>query len=121
MFFSYGEPCGSATYYGYSLAALYIGPVCITVQKVWTAFYIISTRQGIDPERGSFLTVQIKRGGEIRKEISLYDFLPRVALDSTGDGDVIFVAPREHTVRVVGLVENAKRFEFLGREIRFQI
>lgn len=33
-----------------------------------------------------------------------------------GDGDVIFVAPREHTVRVAGLVENAKRFEFLGGE-----
>jgi len=33
-------------------------------------------------------------------------------LTQLSDGDVIFVAPRQSTVKVVGLAENAKRFEF---------
>ena len=69
---------------------------------------------GIDPDRGSFLDVQVKRGTRIRADINLYDFLldgeiPQVQL---ADGDVIFVGPRANTVRVEGLAENAKRFEF---------
>jgi hypothetical protein len=32
-----------------------------------------------------------------------------------GDGDVIFVAPRQNTVKVSGLAENAKRFEYSDR------
>ena len=69
---------------------------------------------GIDPDRGSFLNVQVKRGTNVRAHINLYDFLlngeiPQVQL---ADGDVIFVAPRTNTVRVEGLAENAKRFEF---------
>lgn len=69
---------------------------------------------GIDPERGSFLNVQVKRGDQIRAAISLYDFLldGRLPLVQLGDGDVIFVAPRQNTVKVSGLAENAKRFEF---------
>ena len=69
---------------------------------------------GIDPERGSFLSVQVKRNGTLRGEVNLYDFLlkgnmPQIQL---ADGDVIFVAPRQSTVAVKGLAENAKRFEF---------
>ena len=69
---------------------------------------------GIDPERGSFLAVQVKRGSAVRASANLYDFLlngtmPQVQLS---DGDVIFVAPRQNTVKVAGLAENAKRFEF---------
>ncbi|WP_020654752.1 polysaccharide biosynthesis/export family protein [Massilia niastensis] len=71
---------------------------------------------GIDPDRGSFLTVQVKRGQQVRATINLYDFLldgtiPQIQLS---DGDVIFVAPRQSTVRVSGLAANAKRFEFTG-------
>lgn len=71
---------------------------------------------GIDPERGSFLTVQVKRGQQVRATINLYDFLvegviPQIQLS---DGDVIFVTPRHNTVRVTGLAANAKRFEFTG-------
>jgi protein involved in polysaccharide export with SLBB domain len=70
---------------------------------------------GIDPDRGSFLNVQVKRGTTVRATISLYDFLlngqmPQVQL---ADGDVIFVGTRSNTVLVSGLAENAKRFEFL--------
>ena len=74
---------------------------------------------GIDPDRGSFLDVQVKRGTRIRADINLYDFLldgeiPQVQL---ADGDVIFVGPRANTIQVEGLAENAKRFEFSKPEL----
>lgn len=69
---------------------------------------------GIDPERGSFLSVQVKRGQQVRTTANLYDFLLNGTLPLTqlSDGDVIFVGPRQNTVKVAGLAENAKRFEF---------
>jgi protein involved in polysaccharide export with SLBB domain len=71
---------------------------------------------GIDPERGSFLDVQVKRGSQVRATVSLYDFLlqGRMPLTQLADGDVIFVAPRQNTLKVSGLAENARRFEFGG-------
>lgn len=73
---------------------------------------------GIDPERGSFLKVQVKRGNAIRAEVNLYDFLlaGRLPLVQLADGDVILVSPRQHTVKVSGLAENAKRFEFAAAD-----
>jgi protein involved in polysaccharide export with SLBB domain len=69
---------------------------------------------GIDPERGSFHYVQVKRGQQVRADVSLYDFLldGRMPLIQLADGDVIFVPPRQNTIKVTGLAENAKRFEF---------
>ncbi len=69
---------------------------------------------GIDPERGSFLNIQVKRGQQVRTTANLYDFLfsGMLPLTQLSDGDVIFVAPRQNTVKVAGLAENAKRFEF---------
>lgn len=69
---------------------------------------------GIDPERGSFLNVQVKRGQRVRASVNFYDFLFNgiMPLVQLADGDVIFVAPRQNTLRVSGLAENAKRFEF---------
>lgn len=69
---------------------------------------------GIDHERGSFLQVQVKRDKNIRARINLYDFLlsgtaPMVQL---ADGDVILVTARRNTVKVSGLAENTRRFEF---------
>lgn len=74
---------------------------------------------GIDVERGSFLDVQVKRGQQVRATVNLYDFLlqgsiPQIQLS---DGDVIFIAPRQNTVRVTGLAANAKRFEFAGADL----
>lgn len=71
---------------------------------------------GIDADRGSFLDVQVKRGTEVRAKVNLYNFLldGRLPLVQLGDGDVIFVTPRQHTVKVSGLAENTKRFEFSG-------
>lgn len=69
---------------------------------------------GVDLERGSFLTIQVKRGSDVRAIVNLYDFLldGRLPVIQLTDGDVIFVAPRQNTVTVAGLAENAKRFEF---------
>jgi protein involved in polysaccharide export with SLBB domain len=69
---------------------------------------------GIDVDRGSFLTVQVKRGNHTRATLSLYDFIlqGKMPVIQLADGDVIFVSPREHTVKVNGLAGNAKRFEF---------
>jgi protein involved in polysaccharide export with SLBB domain len=69
---------------------------------------------GIDPDRGSFLNVQVKRGKQTRTTLSLYDFLlqGRIPLIQLADADVIFVSPRQNTVVVAGKVANAKRFEF---------
>ncbi len=69
---------------------------------------------GIDTERGSFLDVQVKRGSQVRARVSLYDFLLKGMTPSVqlADGDVILVGPRQNTLRVAGLAENAKRFEF---------
>lgn len=71
---------------------------------------------GIDPDRGSFLSVQVKRGAQVRSTVNLYDFLLGgvMPLIQFSDGDVIFVVPRQHTVKVSGLAANAKRFEFTG-------
>jgi protein involved in polysaccharide export with SLBB domain len=72
---------------------------------------------GIDPERGSFLNVQVRRGSATRATANLYEFLleGRMPLIQLADGDVIFVSPRQNTVRVSGLAENARRFEFSER------
>jgi len=69
---------------------------------------------GIDPERGSFLRVEVKRGKKLRHKINLYDFLLSGAMPLVqfADGDVIFVTPRKYTVKVSGLAENPNRFEF---------
>jgi protein involved in polysaccharide export with SLBB domain len=74
---------------------------------------------GIDAERGSFLDVQAKRGAQIRARLNLYDFLlkGRIPLVQLADGDVIFVPPRQNTVKATGLAENAKRFEFKGQSL----
>ncbi|NOT21327.1 MAG: polysialic acid transporter [Nitrospiraceae bacterium] len=74
---------------------------------------------GIDLERGSFLNIQVKRGTQIRKNMSLYDFLleGRIPQVQLADGDIIFVSSRQKTVTVSGLAENAKRFEFSGAEL----
>jgi protein involved in polysaccharide export with SLBB domain len=71
---------------------------------------------GIDPQRGSFLKVEVKRGEQLRHAANLYDFLldGRMPLVQLADGDVIFVTPRQHTLSVEGLASNTNVFEFSG-------
>lgn len=69
---------------------------------------------GVDPDRGSFVDISIRRGDTIRKRLSLYDFLLKGRLDLAqfSDGDVIVVGPRQHTFAISGEVYNAYDFEF---------
>ncbi|WP_374496642.1 polysaccharide biosynthesis/export family protein [Vogesella indigofera] len=69
---------------------------------------------GVDPQRGSYIDVMIKRGGEVRKRVDLYDFLLNGTLElmQFQDGDVIVVGPRKHTFSVEGEVFNPNDFEF---------
>lgn len=69
---------------------------------------------GVDPQRGSYVDVVIKRGGEVRKRVNLYDFLLNGTLELTQfqDGDVIVVGSRKHTFSVEGEVFNPYDFEF---------
>jgi len=69
---------------------------------------------GIDPERGSFIEVEVKRGATVRARVNLYQFLFRgiMPVVPLADGDVIFVGPRQQTVTVQGLASNAAIFEF---------
>ena len=64
---------------------------------------------GIDPDRGSFLDVLVQRGSTLRARVNLYDFLlqGRMPTIQLASGDVIFVPPRQSTVRVSGLAANA--------------
>lgn len=74
---------------------------------------------GIDPQRGSFLKVEVKRGEQLRYTANLYDFLlqGQMPLVQLADGDVIFVTPRLHTVTVRGLAANDNVFEFPGQTL----
>lgn len=74
---------------------------------------------GIDTERGSFLAVKVQRNGQQRATVNLYDFLLKGVMPAIqlGSGDVIFVPPRQSTVKVSGLAANAKRFEFVGSQV----
>lgn len=71
---------------------------------------------GIDADRGSFLNVQVKRGSTVRGTHNLYDFLldGRMPLQQLADGDVVFVQPRQSTVKVSGMASTPQRFEFTG-------
>jgi protein involved in polysaccharide export with SLBB domain len=69
---------------------------------------------GIDVDRGSFLNIEVKRGDRVRASVDLYQFLlqGKIPMVQLAEGDVIFVAQRQSTVRVSGLVASANRFEF---------
>ncbi|XID75573.1 polysaccharide biosynthesis/export family protein [Alkanindiges sp. WGS2144] len=69
---------------------------------------------GVDPERGSYVDIQILRNGKHIQYVNLYDFLlaGRITPFAFKDGDVIVVAPRKHTFSIGGEVYNAYDFEF---------
>jgi len=70
---------------------------------------------GIDPERGSFIEVIIKRGNKTHKTLDLYDFLlnGNMPLLQFQDGDTVLISARKSTVIVNGLAQNQNRFETL--------
>ena len=69
---------------------------------------------GVDPERGSYIDIQIRRNGGLVQQVNLYDFLLAGQLQPFAfqDGDVITVAPQKKTFAVSGQVQNPYTFEF---------
>jgi protein involved in polysaccharide export with SLBB domain len=79
-----------------------------------SVLYYLDRAGGIDPARGSYLEVDVLRGGKPRAKVNLYSFLLDGRIDplQLQDGDAIVVAPRKHTVQVSGQVLNPYIFEF---------
>ncbi len=79
-----------------------------------SVLYYLDRAGGIDPDRGSYLQVNVLRGGQPRASINLYAFLleGRIAPLQLQDGDTVVVQPRRHTVLVGGEVANPYLFEF---------
>ncbi|MEC7120182.1 MAG: polysaccharide biosynthesis/export family protein [Pseudomonadota bacterium] len=74
---------------------------------------------GVDPERGSYVDIEIRRNGVVKQQVNLYDFLLAGDLKSYSfkDGDVIVVAPRKYSFSVIGEVYNPYDFEFDTNEL----
>ena len=79
-----------------------------------TAIAYLDRAGGVDPEKGSFIDIQILRNGVPIQIVNLYDFLiqGQIRPFSFRDGDVVVVGPRKHTFNVTGEVFNQNNFEF---------
>jgi protein involved in polysaccharide export with SLBB domain len=84
-----------------------------------SVLYFLDRAGGIDPDRGSYLRVDVLRGGKPRARIDLYRFLLDGVIEplQLQDGDTIVAAPRGYTVQVAGEVLNPYLFEFGEPEI----
>ncbi|MBI5270599.1 MAG: polysaccharide biosynthesis/export family protein [Burkholderiales bacterium] len=78
-----------------------------------SVLYYLDRAGGIDPDRGSYLAVDVMRNGKMRARIDLYQFLLKgeIAALQLQDGDTIVVPPRRHAVVVSGEVLNPYQFE----------
>ena len=74
---------------------------------------------GIDPSRGSYLDIAIKRAGKVIESINLYDFLIRgdILHRQLYEGDVIVVGSRKSVISFSGLVENPFQIEFFNEQV----
>jgi protein involved in polysaccharide export with SLBB domain len=74
---------------------------------------------GIDTERGSYLAVEVLRGGQLRARFDLYRFLleGRIEPLQLQDGDTIFVPARQSSVRIDGEVANPAFFELRSERV----
>lgn len=74
---------------------------------------------GVDPVRGSYLNIELKRENKTIEKINLYDFLLSGALPHRQlyEGDVIFVHSRQYVIGFSGLVENPFQVEFQEGEV----
>ena len=74
---------------------------------------------GIDPDRGSYLNVQVMRAGKPRATLDLYSFLLNgtIARPQLQDGDTVIVQPRRNVVTVIGEAQNPYLFEIEKADI----
>ena len=77
---------------------------------------------GIRPESGSYLNVELKRGGETRASFNLYDFLLTGTIEQVQlqDGDTLVVNTRQGVAAFNGLVENPVQIEFSGDDVSLE-
>ncbi|CAH7354834.1 Capsular polysaccharide export system periplasmic protein KpsD [Vibrio chagasii] len=68
----------------------------------------IDSAKGIDDDRGSYLNVSLRRGGEVIEDFNLYDFLLKgnIPFRQLRSGDVIFVDSRQSLVSVTSGAES---------------
>ena len=87
-----------------------------------SVLYFLDQAGGIDSARGSYLDVQVLRGGALYQSINLYDFILSGAMPQfqLTDGDTIVVPPVKSQVAISGDVQNANLFEFKGDSIKAQ-
>ncbi|MCW7538935.1 polysaccharide biosynthesis/export family protein [Aquabacterium sp. A7-Y] len=76
--------------------------------------YYLDQAGGIDPDRGSYLEVDVLRAGQVRAKFNLYKFLLSGQIEHVQlqDGDTVVAHPRKYTVQVGGEVLNPYIFEF---------
>ena len=76
--------------------------------------YYLDRAGGIDPDRGSYLEVDVLRNGQPYAKVNLYRFLLDGAITplQLRDGDTVVAVPRKHIVQVGGEVLNPYIFEF---------
>lgn len=74
---------------------------------------------GIDPDRGSYLAVDVLRAGLVRARFDLYRFLLAGKIEplQLQDGDTVLVAARQFSARVGGAVTNVNVFELPSAEV----
>lgn len=79
-----------------------------------SVLYYLDRAGGIDPDRGSYLQVDVLRAGKKRATVNLYKFLLDGQIDplQLQDGDTVVALPRKHAVQVNGEVLNPYVFEF---------
>jgi protein involved in polysaccharide export with SLBB domain len=84
-----------------------------------SVLYYLDRAGGIDPDRGSYLEVDVLRGGKPRAKVNLYSFLlnGRIEPLQLQDGDTIVAQPRKYIVQVGGEVLNPYIFEFGRAEL----
>lgn len=85
-----------------------------------SVLYYLDQAGGIDPDRGSYLEVDVLRAGKVRAKFNLYRFLLDGQIDHVQlqDGDTIVAHARKHTVQVSGEVLNPYIFEFGAQQVQ---
>lgn len=78
-----------------------------------SVLFYLDQAGGIDPQRGSFRKVELRRGGVTIQTFDLYDFELNGKLNEPPfkEGDTIVVGPRGAMVGVTGSARNAFAFE----------
>lgn len=93
-------------------------PGAMQVNALSTVFHALA-RAGGPSDRGSFRSIEVRRGGQVIQRLDLYDYLLKGDASQdirTEQGDVIYVPLSARNVAVVGAVRRPRIFELKGSE-----